>query len=1434
MVRNMKKYLSILLALLGVLAAGYTYLVRNVVPGYIKEILPQVEQMAPEYINGAVQIGGLRWGGGLSAELTEVVVKDAQGATVAELPRTLVELRPWLALDKAAKALHRVELVRPKVYLTLDEQEKWNMQNLMKPSDSSETPFYGTLQLDEAELIVTMPEGQWRFGVDGTVNGGANPDFAVDLGLKSGEDELKLTGKMTTKGIGRLQLQGDKLALAEYAALAKHYADIDELQGGLGKLAVLYENKDGEQQRFSGEAELAALSAKKTLGGSQHSLQLDGTVRAHDNYLTLQGLSLLADGQQLYLDAEADLRDQEAPSGFGTLTAPKLAYEGYKLEQLKLPFKADKNEVQLHDVSLCYGGGTITAEGSYELEAQDLVAAVELEQVTQAIPGTEESISLNGRLAVAAKSVMEQLRLHAAAETLELQWRDLTVHKMAVDGSYSSEGLKLDDFSAFVGEEGVIAARGTVGSTGELAIDGSLKDMPIAPLLAAAGQEGNGLVSTGFKVGGTLSAPEFGSMVQLKNAEIMQQHIVDAHGFVGLQAKMLTLKNLVAKLEQGEHIANGTVDLNGTEPLLDLTLETKNVRIEPLMELLGQGGMVTGNLDNVLQLTGTPSHPQVQGEVHAADGSAAKQLYSNVSGRYSYDDGLLQLQDFVVDAFYGRLALEGTMTPDQQLDFELEASNVDLAHLPIDDTTVDLGGLLNTKGHVSGTLTAPFFDGDVSSEKIMVNGEALTELQGTLSSNGKETNKLVASFKQPYRDDPLNYGLFSADVNFNLTEKYVQGKVQNLWADIGGLLRMAKQDYDINGQANGELDFSYQGKGTGVLIKGSAENVKVHDLNYAEVRFEGRLLPGAVLYFDDVRLQEQEGVTDKGIVTVDGWVDLLQGLLDVKLQAVQANAALVTAAMKEPPEIAGETDLLVTVQGSLADPKGVGTLTIANGSIAGVGLDKLTAAMTLADDNIHLQQLEATKDAYGVTASGDIPLDLFRDKAERHNPKAQMNIVVDLDKARLGILPALTKMVEWGIGDTEGKLRLAGTLEEPLVYGSVRIAGGSVKVKDLSTVLDNINLDVMFNGNTVEMKNLSMQLGKGTLVADGSYALRATEDTAYSLHLKADKAQLASQIFTGTLTSDIMITQQRYPDMSKAKGSEPPPLAYRPLIKGSVRLDDVLINMPTLPEMGEGESNYGLDLRVELGPKIHLFNSYLYDLWLSGAIDIKGSTLFPMIDGTIKADKGTITYLRTDFKVNRAGLVWVDPGTFLPNVNLESTARFSRYNIFMKINGPVSDAMELQLTSDPPLEKNTIIRMLTLQRDTAGSNEVTSEDMTNLMSVGLQMTVLGDVEMLVKQTLGLDQFRIYTGKVRSGIGFESAKDRSQELTADEKNQYNVLVSKYLNNNFMIGYTTSFDNVDRSIFGQYDISRHMNLTYSRSYDLSKEVKDWYGLEYKISF
>lgn len=1435
MVTYMKKYFRFIAVLVMLLSAGYIFLVRTVMPSYIRQVLPQAEGLASSFINGNISIGDLTWNGGLSAEVGNIVIKDDKGIKVAEIPRTIVHLRPWLALDKGVKAVSKVELMRPHVYLVMDASKQWNMQHLLKPSDSEETPFYGTLAISDGQLHIDMPQGKWDINVAGTVNGGANPKFAVNLRLGSGVDKLQVQGLVTTKGEGRLEVKSDRLDLAPYAALAENFAQIENVQGSLEKIALLYVNENGSKS-FSGETSIKNVQGKKQHAGAEHTVCLDGLVRAHDNIVTSSSLDVVVDGNTLHLEGEADLRDTDNPQGKGVLSAAKLEYNGYNVKNLRIPFNGNKEQVVLESVSAEYGGGKLIGNGTYSIGEEILTADLQLENVTHAMTSKpQDNVHIDAKLAILLKMAKNGINVQAAADTLNLRWRSLQIDKINLDASYNNGTLLLNHFSAYAGENGNLLVSGSVKDDGSMQLQGRMTEFPIHPLLdAVSEQDGNGLCSTGFTIGGRLNAPEFAGIIQLTQAELLQQKIKEAHGFISLKDNFVTIKDFRANMEQGYHILSGSIDLRGQEPYVDLALETDGVRIEPIMRLLlnKEEAPVTGNLRNIMQITGPVSKPSVYGEVHAADGSAVKQLFNSVAGRYIYDKGNLYLKDFLINAFYSRVLLNGTMTESGSLDFDLVAKDVDLAHLPIKDETVDLEGKINAAGHLGGTLAAPAFRGDVDSEKIYINGEALTEISGTIDGSNKEHNALKVSFKQPYRDDPSNYGIYIADVNLNLAEQFIQGKVQMLWGDIGGLLRMARMDYDINGQMQGLLDFCPQGKGSGLNISITADDVKIHDLEYAHMVAKGNIKK-TLLTLEDVKLQEQENVSDKGVIAVGGSMELKERWLKLEMASVKANPAIVTAVMKDPPEIHGEMDMLVQLSGSFDDPNGTGSLEITNGSIAGVGMDKLVAMLSLKDDNIKLHQLLATKDAYGFKASGDIPLDIFRTKESRRNPRSQMNIIMDLNEARLGILPAMTQWVEWGVGDTQGQVRLAGTLEEPLLYGSLKIADGAVKIKSLDSVLENINLDVDFQGNTVLLRNLSTKLGKGSIAADGSYALQTTEDAAYKLHIKADNAEVASQIFSGKINSDMEILPQKYRDRRKRKGNTPPPVEYRPLIKGKLRLDDVVVNMPTIPEMSEGETNLGLDVQVDLGKKIHLYNSYLYDIWLKGGIKVQGSTLYPIIDGNIKADKGTITYLRTDFKLRDAGLVWVEPGSFLPNVNLESTARFSRYNIFMKINGPV-EKMDLQLSSDPPMERNTIVRMLTLQRDTAGSNEVTSEDMNNLMTVGLQMTVLGDVETWIKQTLGLDQFRIYTGKVRSGIGFESAKDRSLDLTADERSQYNVLVSKYLNNNFMFGYTTSFDALDRSFFGQYDISRHMNITYSRSYEMNSDAEDWYGLEYKITF
>lgn len=1420
----MNKIGKLLLGTVVFIAAVYYSLITYVVPDYIKQMLPTAESIAQEYINGSVKIGGLTWNGGLSAEVHEITVYDEADNKVAVVPHTEISLKPWLAVIDPVKVISRIRLEQPEVFLRLDEEGKWNLQEFLKPSDSEQTPFYGLLEVKNGLLHVAAPYGKWNFTVDAAADGGANPNFALEARMNDGQSVIEASGIVTTDGQGSLHLKSDKFAADQYAPVAEHYSQIKNLQGSFSGLQLNWNSKN-RAVKLSGQGNVEDLGGSILYAGQEHSFKLTGAVQAQNSIISVQDLLMDIDKQQIHAQGNVDISDLENIKGELNISAPSFSWKQYEVQNIMLHITAEDSLIHVLPSEIDYGGGKVKLEGYYDLNDKVLIADTDFAQVQQSV--RNEQLMLNGKAALIADMSGDELQLHLAADTFNMGWRSLNINQISFDGNLNNNVLTIEHLGALA-DKGSMALKGTVELDGNVDISVRMVDFPVAPVLDIAGTSGSGFCSTGFEIKGTVEKPEFSGIIQLSDVDFMHQQIKNAYGNISLKDNILTVGNFQAFMQQGKHTVNGSLYLNAEEPLVDMVIETVGVRAEPLAAASATGVKLTGNVDNIVHVQGNMQKAFVSGEVHLTDGSLEGYLLDEVAGRYAYDDGFLRLEDFVIRALDTEVTLNGTMDREQRLDFFMDAKDFMLDRIPFMEKDFAVDGYVNARGYLKGTLSQPYFSGDISSKEININGQSLTDVEGSLESNGRNINTINMSCKQPYNDNSSDYGMFKAELNIDFVQRFVKGNIATLWGDLGNIMKMCRLDYNLDGIVQGEVNINPQGKGSGVNIDVWADEVTIHNLNYYRMMFKG-LLKNGILSFNDVKIIEQRDIADKGIITLDGQVDFSKHNLDMHLKSVKANPAIVSILMQNPPAIAGEADMNIDLYGSFDNPAAKCSLNVYKGEVAGVAIDSLATNLSLANDNIRLEKFIASKDVYNVKAEGDIPVDLFRSSEDRRNINSQMKIEFDLSEARLDVLPAFSKMIETADGDIKGKVILGGTLEEPMLYGSLSIDGGHAKISSIDTLINNINSSVEFKGQEVVLHNLSADLGKGSIAANGNYALRTGENDNYKLNIKIDNAEIASEIFTGKIDSELEIIPQRYYNFKMSA----PGIDYRPLIKGQLRLDDVLINMPTIPELGEGESNFGTQIDIVLGPDIHLFNKYLYDIWLEGGIQFKGSTIYPVIDGKIKAKKGTITYLRTPFKIQSAGVGWPVPGTFLPTVNLDSTARFSRYDISMKVNGPLEE-MELQLTSNPALDQNTIVRMLTLQRDNAGTEDITNEDIQNLMTAGLQMTVLGDVELLVKQTIGLDQFRIYTGKVRSGVGFEGVKDKNYELTPDEKNQYNLLISKYLNDKIMIGYTTSFDGVDRSIFGQYDINKRLNFTYSRSYDLSDKPEEWYGMEYKVTF
>ena len=450
--------------------------------------------------------------------------------------------------------------------------------------------------------------------------------------------------------------------------------------------------------------------------------------------------------------------------------------------------------------------------------------------------------------------------------------------------------------------------------------------------------------------------------------------------------------------------------------------------------------------------------PDIRGRFLLTDGSAEGYLIDKIETDYSYQANNLVISDCDIVALSTEAKLNGRMDAEKNLDFKVDIRDIDLSALPINDDTVDLDGYANAHGTLTGTLSKPFFHGDVSSKSIMINGEELTDIQCKLDSDGGIKNHLLGSFKQAPK------GVLSAELDYNHEQKLLQGNIVAIYGNVRSILKMAKADYNVDGLAQGEIAINPHGSGSGIFVDVWVDDISINDLKYEEMKFKGHL-QDKVWYFDDVKLMETKDVTDKGIVAVGGKVDLAKGKLELEAGAVDANPALVTAFMSDPVEVTGDLNMFVQLHGTLKDPEGNGSVEVKNGSVAGIGFDDFTAMLSLANDNLKIEQAMLNKDIYKASAYGDVPLDLFRSKEQRRDPNAQMNVQLNLDNARLGILQVISPMVEWGVGETQGQVKLAGTLEEPLVYGAVKIPDGSLKFKHVQTVIENIHTDIEFEGN---------------------------------------------------------------------------------------------------------------------------------------------------------------------------------------------------------------------------------------------------------------------------------------------------------------------------------------------------------------------------------
>lgn len=1447
----MKKILRLavlVVVILVVSVTGYSY---NMLPEFMDNLKAKIITQVDNSLNGALNFDEVRLSGFMKLSFYNVVLHDKAGKLVFSAPEVIVTvdtLSLALNFSEPTKVISNVAISKgSQLFLVADENNSWNINNLVKPSDEEKTPFYANINLENLHLVVQEPQEKWDLDVKGDINAKNNPNFVFDLDLKHEMNNIKTVGNFTTDGDLKVKIVADSLKVEPYAKFVERLTTIKSLQGTVNDVNIIWENKGGENV-FNGGIKVADVKGVYSQDDINVQGLFNGNLNVSNNKMQFSSFNVILNGQQLDIAGGLELkqgflvtdnfsiksRDFDpfivyAKSPWQGGLALNLLFDGILDEELRavlisgdIHFASGKvNDILINDGVLTFSykdahfllqeakakvlGGNIEAIGQYDHNLKDIAGSVNVKELDLAQLPNESGFGgkLNGNVTIAGKVTTQDLSVTADVYSEQLVLKgialnDLTVRIVRADGK-----TELQYADAKIGA-GSVTAHGVIdGAPLDILVQAG--DIPLSTVLPAVGLQGYGLLTARADLFGSLDNLSGNISLEASEAVVAQQPLRLLQANFTLANGLLVVDNFLAQMNYGIHVVHGFIDIMSPEQAVDLQVISQNVRLEPLAAIAFPEQRITGNMDNVLFVTGTVKNPLIKGDILMTEGSYEGQFVELVKGRYEYSDDILSLHDFNIVIMQTKLLLNGYLHSSGELNFEINGDNVRVESFPQLEEVNAYGGI-NLHGLLTGSIDKPMFNGTVKSDSVTINGQELRNINGEAWSEGGIQNYLRINFAQ-------SEGTYYLDAGLNISERFMSGTLEVNNGDVKSLLAVGGQKLNVDGRLNGNIELNSGGRRTGMKI-----DAQIIDGSIGKVPLE-KVDVGLHIHKGKITVQRFEGQQGSGKILGTGVADL-NGEINLEFGGNNLDASLLTALMDRPIEVKGNLSFLVQATGTAEKPIVSASLNVSPGIIENVTFDNFYGLFSMKEDQFSIDQLFIEKDVYKMSAYGTVPVDLLRAKENRKNPNAQMDVVLRFDNADLSIIPSVFgTQVDWGMGETKGNLNVKGTLEKPSLYGEVKILDGALKFKQLRNPLEKINLSVVFDNDKITLDKFNANMGNGTINALGNFDINDVASKNNYISIKTDKLALASDIVTGEVTTDLLISPYNF------RGE------LIPKLSGDVLLENFLVNLPVVPDFGEGSSNIVLDVVVHTGKNVRLYNKYLYDMILEGNLHIKGGTDYPVISGSANVLRGTIKYLGTPFRIDSAQASFPIAGTFVPQINLSANSRMSSYNVNINITGPLTE-MDVRLSSDPPLSQQEIFRLMTLKTLSSDSENVSGmsdDDVRNLLTAGLQMTFLGDIEDFFRSTGTLDEFRIYQGDLTAGSSM-FVSSRTLSKSKDSTTQYNVYLSKYLSRRVLLSYTASLDNENRIVSLQYELGRKFKLSAS----MDEDENLFYGLEYRISF
>ncbi|MEQ1883461.1 MAG: translocation/assembly module TamB domain-containing protein [Bryobacteraceae bacterium] len=306
-------------------------------------------------------------------------------------------------------------------------------------------------------------------------------------------------------------------------------------------------------------------------------------------------------------------------------------------------------------------------------------------------------------------------------------------------------------------------------------------------------------------------------------------------------------------------------------------------------------------------------------------------------------------------------------------------------------------------------------------------------------------------------------------------------------------------------------------------------------------------------------------------------------------------------------------------------------------------------------------------------------------------------------------------------GNADVTATIRGSIRNPQLNGRMTLSGASLYLADVPSGIDSANGVIVFDRNRATITNLQAETGGGTVVLKGFVEFGDTLIYRLQADVRQVRVRYPADVST---TANGQLALNGTPDVSTLSGSL---IVNRASIAAGADFARVIAST-VAPSAGGSESGYfkGLrfDVHIESSPTFEFETSLTRNVQAQVDLRLRGTMDRPILLGDIAVSSGEVQLFGNRYNVNRGDIRFLNPVKIEPTLDVNMETRTRGITVSVSLSGS-PQRLNINYSSDPPLQSREIIALLAVGRDPSATTRVSDTVATSSTDFGAAGGLLG-------------------------------------------------------------------------------------------------------------